>query len=172
MWYESPIYFFIVTGLYIAASWYDIYSSRSTAWHYGIYEANKFARDADGEFSLKKNLIAKVGLLAVNAVIGLATHSWGAACAILIIPAIVLPFVALNNFKKARYGREQQNKILDVIRNGGSIVQPTFITQNNKTFSSLFHWLYVPFDGDYTSSANKAFDRVQEFAKSGANFPK
>jgi hypothetical protein len=61
MWYETPEYFFIVAVAYVAACYLDVYSSQKTSWYWGVYEANKFAADADGEFDVKKNLDLKPG---------------------------------------------------------------------------------------------------------------
>jgi hypothetical protein len=170
MWYETPEYFFIVVALYVVACALDVWSSVKTGWYYGIYEANKFARDKDGEFDEHKNIELKAALLGISCAVGVISHSWGAGCALLIAATVYLPIAAYLNFARAKKGRKAQQQVIDVMRSGGA-VSMKFVEQNGKFFAELFHWLYVPSTADHSTDEQAVIDKVQAFAKSGAPFP-
>jgi hypothetical protein len=176
--YDTPAFFFIVLALYIIGSLLDIYSSVKTSWYYGVYEKNKLSRDADGEFDLKKNSILKAGTIPVSIAAGLIGaygfglgEPWGASCAMLIAGAFWYPIQCYLNFNLAKKNRAQQLAIVEQIRNAGTY-STAFIGRNGKVFAALFHWLYVPDTGNMVADEQAAINKLTEFVKAGAKFPR
>jgi hypothetical protein len=146
---ESPTAFIIVAVAYWAARGFDMYSSTSTAWYYGLKESNKLSRNKDGEFDLKKNILLTGGWFLLSSVIGFATHNWGAGYALLVLGVPASLMLAYSNFHKAKKNRAKQIAFLSRLRadpeglHDFSEAGP-YIIRNGKGFFQLFHWLWLP----------------------------
>lgn len=157
---QSPIALFIGLAILAFGCYSDAQSSKDFK-YFGMDEKN-YARDKNGDFSLKIYIIAFTAIGGTMAAVNLLVDEWIAkgftTLAVTVIGLIAFGYSLINKQKKRKM-RELQIRVL---ANRGWYGM-TFRTRNARSFYGLFRWIYST-NPDVETAIREVNTQLDDFA--------